>query len=101
ERLIFAEAGLTKMQMNSSVFIFLQCPDDRSVLSAADPGIGQTVRLVHFQHFAMDDAVPITIRLLTELKTMADDRFEIVVHDPLGQCIRIGKGGPYFFYGTV
>jgi len=100
-RRLAGDARLLEVQVHHAVPQIRERPGDRMLFSAF-PGAGQPVRFLHDQHFAFDDPVPIFRRPGAELKAVAHDGLEIVLHafagmdvgHPFGQLVRVRQGGP-------
>src|SRR5262249_45571076 len=58
------------------------------------PAIGQSVRLVCLENLDVDRAIELRVWLTMELKSMADEGFEITGHEPVRKRDWIGQGFP-------
>src|SRR5262252_1807364 len=68
----------------------------RCLLAGRVPAIGEPFTGFHDQNLA-DDAVPLWHRLGAEIESVAHDRLEIVLHQPLLDQRTLREGAPYLF----
>src|SRR5690606_27194752 len=80
---VAVETALFEVQTRDATLCLTERPGDDSRLLqiarpqlVADPGVGEPVRLIHLNHFAVDGAVK--PGRIPELKRMPDDRLEVV-----------------------
>jgi hypothetical protein len=64
--------------------------------SASAPVIGEALERIDDQHLAVDNAIPVGLRILPELKLAPDHRFEVVVHHPLCEERALSERSPQF-----